>query len=60
VEGMTLFPHENMPSDTPQIPFCDFNVKLEMDPDSEKFGRGCIIQLPAAMIPPPALFLIVA
>jgi len=60
VEAVTPLPHENLPLETPQFPFDDFKVKLELDPDSVYVARVCVDQVPAERSPPVVLDLIMA
>lgn len=60
VDELTPLPHENLPLETPQFPFDDFNVKLELVPDSVYVARVCVDQVPAERRPPVVLALIMA
>jgi hypothetical protein len=60
VEALTPLPHENFPADTPQLPFDDVRVKLELDPDRVYVANVCVDQVPAESRPPVMLDLIMA
>jgi hypothetical protein len=60
VEALTPLPHENFPLETPQLPFEDFKVKLEPDPESVYVAKVCVDQVPAERRPPVVLALIMA
>lgn len=57
---MTLLPQEKTPDETPQLPFEEVMVKLEVEPDKVYVAKVWVDHVPADKSPPAVLPVMVA